>query len=152
MLRITKYLKTKFYHQQQATTQQYIKNHQHISKNSLKTHKIFQTKSVNQYQQHTQIEHYLTIKKHQFQIEDQIQDQYMPTIKEQKIQKMIQIIDVPTILLQNTSQQRKQINARVNPMKEQISQCLLNLNNNHLQFSRNVVSIFKQLEAGESCQ
>ncbi|CAL6061465.1 leucine-rich_repeat domain-containing protein [Hexamita inflata] len=79
-------------------------------------------------------------------------DQYEPTINEQKIYLKIQRIDQSTVLLQDISQQRKQINARVNPMKEQISQCLLNLNNNHLQFSRNVVSIFKQLEAGESCQ
>ncbi|CAL5974494.1 Conserved_hypothetical protein [Hexamita inflata] len=89
---------------------------------------------------------------HQFQIEDQIKDQYMPTIKEQKIYKKIQIIDTSTILLRNTSRQRKQITARVNHMKEQISQCLLNLNNNHLQFSRNVISIFQQLDTGESCQ
>ncbi|CAL6013404.1 Conserved_hypothetical protein [Hexamita inflata] len=89
---------------------------------------------------------------HQFQIEDQIKDQYMPTIKEQKIYKKIQIIDTSTILLRNTSQRRKQINARVNLIKEQISQCLFNLNNNHLQFSRNVISIFQQLDTGESCQ
>ncbi|CAL6061473.1 Hypothetical_protein [Hexamita inflata] len=88
----------------------------------------------------------------QFQIEDEMEDQYKNLNYNFKIQKKIQIIDTSTVLLQNTSRQRKQINARVNPMKEQISQCLLNLNNNHLQFSRNVVSIFKQLEAGESCQ
>ncbi|CAL6013392.1 Conserved_hypothetical protein [Hexamita inflata] len=97
-----------------------------------------------------------SIKQHsnftQFYIEDEMEDQYRLIIEEQNIYIKIQIIDTSTILLRNTSRQRKQINTRVNLIKEQISQCLFNLNNNHLQFSRNAASFIQQLDTDESCQ
>ncbi|CAL6016179.1 Hypothetical_protein [Hexamita inflata] len=43
MPKITKYLKTKYYHSIQAKTQQYVKKSLIYIKNSSKTHKTFQT-------------------------------------------------------------------------------------------------------------
>ncbi|CAL6013318.1 leucine-rich_repeat domain-containing protein [Hexamita inflata] len=101
-----------------------------------------------------QITNFSSLEQHsnfnQFQIEDEMTCQYKPDIEEYNIYDKIQRIDLSTILLQNMSKQRKQINTRVNQMTKLI--CLQNLYSNCLKFSSNIISVFKQLDIGESCQ